>query len=245
MWTTMVLCRGMNEHQVLNFLCEWIQMPCMEKLSECWSRERPSYLQMVRLLPLQLVAFSWSWPRFTLTGKSSISLAIHTWTFPSHFLQRIIFEENMAMCKAIFLPSGIQMKFFLWRHAPSLQISFCAYIWFQENAKLLSHNYHFLFLSSLIILFWCFQSVSFRVLIRSHSVVEMSILFVQVVVWTLCHLQEWFGSVFASKFKCTVWLTVCSQQLSSLGFRAKLLDAVDVLQQAADLDGASLDVRGQ
>jgi hypothetical protein len=40
-------------------------------------------------------------------------------------------------------------------------------------------------------------------------------------------------------------LTVCSQQLSSLGFRAKLLDAVDVLQQAADLDGASLDVRGQ
>jgi hypothetical protein len=58
MWTTMVLCRGMNEHQVLNFLCEWIQMPCMEKLSECWSRERLSYLQMVRLLPLQLVAFS-------------------------------------------------------------------------------------------------------------------------------------------------------------------------------------------
>lgn len=118
-------------------------------------------------------------------------------------------------------------------------------IWFQENAKLLSHNYQFLFLSSLIILFLCFLSVSFRVLIRSHSVVEMSILFVQVVVWTLCPLQEWFGSVFASKFKCTVWLTVCSQQLSSLGFRAKLLDAVDVLQQAADLDGASLDVRGQ
>jgi hypothetical protein len=27
--------------------------------------------------------------------------------------------------------------------------------------------------------------------------------------------------------------------------RAKLLDAIDVLQQAADLDGASLDVRGQ
>jgi hypothetical protein len=24
------------------------------------------------------------------------------------------------------------MKFFLWRHAPSLQISLCAYIWFQE-----------------------------------------------------------------------------------------------------------------
>ncbi len=113
------------------------------------------------------------------------------------------------------------------------------------NAKLLSHNYHFLFLSILIIPFLCFLSVSFRVLIRSHSVVEMSLLFVQVVVWTLCPLQEWFGSVFASKFKCTVWLTVCSQQLSSLGFRAKLLDAVDVLQQAADLDGASLDVRGQ
>lgn len=103
----------------------------------------------------------------------------------------------------------------------------------------------FCFFSSLIILFLCFLSVSFRVLIRSHSIVEMSILFVQVVVWTLCPLQEWFGSVFASKFKCTVWLTVCSQQLLSLGFRAKLLDAIDVLQQAADLDGASLDVRGQ
>jgi hypothetical protein len=33
----------------------------------------------------------------------------------------------MAMCEAIFFPSGMQMKFFLWRHAPSLQISLCAY----------------------------------------------------------------------------------------------------------------------